>query len=94
VHGMLISKCQDWLPARTSFATQNHGIFGNKEDASKEREKRLVAQMEKSFESVDKRFVDITDKVDRMGERFVNEMESFQSHMEQFVVKVLKGSKI
>jgi hypothetical protein len=96
VHGMLLAKSQDWIPARTSFATQNHGIAESEmQDAAEEREKRLNDKMDENFEYIEKKINGISAEVDRrVGERLAVEMEAFQRHMEKFVLQVSNGAKL
>jgi hypothetical protein len=68
VYSMLQSKSQDWLPARTSFAAQNHGITNDDDLATKQMEQRLSQKIETSFHNVEKKFSDFEVQMGRLGE--------------------------
>jgi len=81
VHDMLQMKCLDWLPARTSFASQNFGMSDKKNDAIKEREKRLTTQMDASFDMMSKKMSEIANQVATLEKNMKLQMEEREEHL-------------
>jgi hypothetical protein len=68
VFSMLQSKSQDWLPARTSFAAQNHGISNEDEDIMMKTIESKLSKIDDSLESFKKKFHDIDVQMNRMND--------------------------